>query len=476
MDRNRTPTGAEGLDHLIGGGFPSKSLIVIAGNPGTGKTVFSAQFLHRGAAEYGENGMYVSFAESREAFLENMLGFGFDFEKLEKDNNFFFLDMVTVKEEGIPSVLEKAIDEIRRLKAKRLVIDSFSAMAQALSEPIEARVIIHLVLSKMVRQMGCTTILISEIPTGEDRIGLGMEEFVADGLIRLKANELDGRLLRDLEIVKLRGTELPERKLVFTLEGGFNVFPPFRAKPVEKTEGFRPIHDPPGKFSTGSEELDRLLDGGYAKGSGVLLEVGEQVSTLQYQLILTPTACNFGAQGRAIMVIPSSGVDHNYIKKLGLQAGAAEGDLNRLLRVCSFGPTEAPGKHGVSILDGKSIEEDYQNYIKIGKELVKETRQPVLHIIGADSTIAYYGKEPVTKISNLEATRTREEGNLSILVLKPGYADLSKILGAIADMHLKITREHGALIFYGIKPRTGLYVLEADSSRGHAMPKLTPIV
>ncbi|MEM2593904.1 MAG: hypothetical protein QXV96_03240, partial [Candidatus Bathyarchaeia archaeon] len=63
-----------------------------------------------------------------------------------------------------------------------------------------------------------------------------------------------------------------------------------------------------------------------------------------------------------------------------------------------------------------------------------------------------------------------------IVLLKPGYPRLAKILSATADIHLKITREHGAVLVYGVKPRTNLHVLEMDASKGYPMPKLTPII
>ncbi|MEM2281917.1 MAG: ATPase domain-containing protein, partial [Candidatus Bathyarchaeia archaeon] len=142
-------TGVEGLDAVLGGGFPRDSLIILAGNPGTGKTVFSAQFLYRGAVDYNEKGLYVSFAESRETFFENMRGFGFDFEKLERDGKFRFLDLLTVKEQAVPSILSIILDEAGRAEAKRLVLDSFSAMAQTFKEPIDIRIVVHAILSKI---------------------------------------------------------------------------------------------------------------------------------------------------------------------------------------------------------------------------------------------------------------------------------------------------------------------------------------
>ncbi|MEM3507181.1 MAG: ATPase domain-containing protein [Candidatus Bathyarchaeia archaeon] len=256
----RIKTGIDGLDEVIEGGFPKGSLILLAGEPGTGKTVFSTQFLAKGA-ELGEPGIYASFIEPKETFFNNMSRhLGLDF-KIELERKFKFLDYIAVKEEAITVLLETILNEIKALKAKRLVIDSFSAIVQSFKEPINVRILINIVLGKIVGQMGCTTIMIEEIPIGESRIGLGMEEFVADGLLKLRTGELDGRLFREMEILKLRGTRLSERKFVFTLEKGFKAFPPFKSKPIEKPKRFQPIPDFPGKYSTGSEDFDKMLGG-----------------------------------------------------------------------------------------------------------------------------------------------------------------------------------------------------------------------
>jgi circadian clock protein KaiC len=126
---DRVASGIDGLDELLGGGFPRGGLIVLAGNPGTGKTIFSAQFLYRGAVDHGECGIYVSFAEDKDQFYGNMKALGLDFERLEREGQFSFLDMLTVREAGISSILELIIGKVAETGAKRLVIDSFSAMA-----------------------------------------------------------------------------------------------------------------------------------------------------------------------------------------------------------------------------------------------------------------------------------------------------------------------------------------------------------
>ncbi|MEM3467153.1 MAG: ATPase domain-containing protein, partial [Candidatus Jordarchaeales archaeon] len=380
---NRVPTGVSGLDELISGGFPRGSLIVLAGNPGTGKTIFSATFIYNGIVNCGERGIYVSFAENREAFLGNMLSLGLDFERLEEEGMFRFLDMVTAREEAMPTVMETILNEVSRIGARRLVIDSFSAMAQAFKDPQDARIILHTVLSRITRLMGCTTILIVEAPYGENRMGLGIEEFVADGIILLRRTRMDGRLLRDLEILKMRGTPTPENQAVFTLKDGFKVFPPFKPKPIEKPRRFQPQPDTEEYFSTGSPSLDEMLGGGYPRGSPVLIEIGENVSTLQYHLIAAPTAWNFATQGRSVIIIPSVGVDYNLLMKRAEEGGLTSDEINDLLRVYVKGYPGIKLEPYVVVFKGENISEDYARYMDVERELMERTGQPVLRITGA---------------------------------------------------------------------------------------------
>jgi circadian clock protein KaiC len=202
---NRVPTGITGLDDLIEGGFPSGSLILLAGSPGTGKTIASAHFIYHGITKLNENSIYVSFAERRKFFLESMRRFSLNFEELESKGKFKFLDMIATREEGMGSSINTILKEALAINAKRLVIDSFSAMAQAFKRKIDARVILH-TLDKMLRQIGCTTLLVVEIPTGSKTIGFGFEEFVADGIILFETiNEKEGIRKRAV-ILKMRGT------------------------------------------------------------------------------------------------------------------------------------------------------------------------------------------------------------------------------------------------------------------------------
>ena len=83
-ESKKSPLGIVELDDVLGGGFPARSLVLLTGNAGSGKTILSTQFLYNGALKYGEKGVYVSFAENREDYYRNMLSLGMDMRSLER--------------------------------------------------------------------------------------------------------------------------------------------------------------------------------------------------------------------------------------------------------------------------------------------------------------------------------------------------------------------------------------------------------
>ena len=203
---DRISTGIKGLDELVEGGFPKGSFILLAGSPGSGKTIASAQFLYYGAKKAKENGVYISFGERKRVFYDNMKKFSFDFKKLESKGKFKFLDMLTPRDEEISvDTLNAAFEQILAIKAKRLVIDSFSALSLAFSRKIDARIALHM-LEKLTREINCTTLLILEVPTGHSELGLGFEEFVVDGIILFETIEARSGIRKRAILRKMRGT------------------------------------------------------------------------------------------------------------------------------------------------------------------------------------------------------------------------------------------------------------------------------
>jgi len=202
----RVSTGIKGLDDMIEGGFPRGSMILLAGSPGSGKTIASAQFLHHGASVLGENGAYISFVERESVFLRNMGRFGLNFEKLKNEGRFKFLDMITPGSEAFSvDSMNFALKEVQLMKAQRLVIDSFTAMSSTFEKKVDARIILHL-LEIVMRELGCTTVLVVEVPTGHRDLGLGFEEFIVDGLVLFETVRDRLGVRRRAIINKMRGT------------------------------------------------------------------------------------------------------------------------------------------------------------------------------------------------------------------------------------------------------------------------------
>ncbi len=216
---NRKPTGIPGFDELVQGGLPTYSLTLLAGNPGTAKTTFASQFLYNGAVNYKEAGVYVSFSEDRDSFKLAMSQYGMNFEELENKKMFSFLDMLTPRGSIVKETTDIILKEVEKLKAKRLVIDSFNALSIGLRDMASARIFLHFVLVKIMRTLGTTTILISEVPAGDLKTGMAGEEFLADGLIVMHyiPKGMDPSSIRAIEIRKLRMTNHIERMVPFQI-------------------------------------------------------------------------------------------------------------------------------------------------------------------------------------------------------------------------------------------------------------------
>lgn len=222
----RIKIGISTLDEILLGGFPKGSIILVAGGPGTGKTIFAAQFIYSGAMEYGEKGVYVTFEEGAKTFTNYMSTLGWDFGKLKDLGQIEILDLLSVKrKKSIELILDEIIETVRSLNAKRLVIDSLTAITIALQDYAEIRTTVSL-LQKILRSLDCTTILTTETPWGSRMLGTGIEEFIADGIILLETISSGNELRRRLTILKMRGTPYGLKYYQYDIgEKGFKINP-----------------------------------------------------------------------------------------------------------------------------------------------------------------------------------------------------------------------------------------------------------
>lgn len=202
----RVKSGVEGLDRLVQGGFLRGDVVLLAGNTGSGKTIFSVEFIYRGATKYKEKGIFATFEEDASTLKRNMLSLGYDLEKLERKGMIKVLDLEAIKGSGMSANIDFILNALRQMNAKRLVIDSLTAFLSACQEKFEYRMLMHL-FYKILKKLSCTTLMTCSVPTGLNTLGLGIEEFIADSVISLESMVLNGQLKTRFLIRKMRGTD-----------------------------------------------------------------------------------------------------------------------------------------------------------------------------------------------------------------------------------------------------------------------------
>ena len=266
----KTPTGIEGFDEITFGGLPKGRPTLIAGNAGCGKTLFGMEFLARGAQQYGEPGVMMSFEETAEELTKNFSSLGFKVEDLIARKK-LLIEFVSVERSEIEETGEYDLEglfvrldyAIKTIKAKRVVLDTIEALFSGI--PNEAIVRAELRrLFRWLKSRGVTAII-----TGEKGIATltrhGLEEYVADCVILLDHTIIERVATRRLRVVKYRGSAHGTDEFPFLIqETGISVLP-ITSLNLEHTVSKE-------RISTGIERLDSMLDGkGFYRGSSILV-------------------------------------------------------------------------------------------------------------------------------------------------------------------------------------------------------------
>lgn len=240
----KIPTGIQGLDELLNGGIPERRVVLIVGGPGSGKTTLASQFLYKGISDYGENGIFVSLDEEKEHYYDEMLSFGWDFAKAEKERKFTFLDATKVSRAAMlraklnleanslrgkllqtDKLLDKIENAIDEIGAKRLVLDTLATLFHRFPDPIERRnAVIELIES--FSSLKINTLITTELGRLTLDREVSIEEYMAHGVIMMQTIYSKGDTSRALQVVKMRGTKINNKLVPYSIDNtGVEIYP-----------------------------------------------------------------------------------------------------------------------------------------------------------------------------------------------------------------------------------------------------------
>ena len=266
----KCPTGIKGLDEITGGGLPQGRPTLVCGGTGCGKTLLAMEFLIRGATEFGDPGVYISFEEKSEELTKNFASLGFDLHALVAENkialDYIHVDRSEIEEtgeydlEGLFIRLGHAIDSIG---ARRVALDTVEALFSGFSNEVILRAELRRLFG-FLKSKGVTAVITGE--QGEKSLTrFGLEEYVADCVIFLNHTVDQQIATRRMRIVKYRGSGHGTNEYPFLIdEQGFSVMPISSIGLDHAASSER--------VSSGILRLDTMMgEKGYYRGSSILV-------------------------------------------------------------------------------------------------------------------------------------------------------------------------------------------------------------
>lgn len=318
----RAATGIEGIDYILGGGFPINRMYLLEGDPGAGKTTMALQFLLEGARQ-GEPGVYATLSETEEELRDVAASHGWSLdgvticelqtaeESLKADSQYTLFHPSEVE---LSETTRAVLDTVERVKPLRVVFDSLSEMRLLARDSLRYRRQI-LALKHYFTGQSCTVLLLdyTGATTGDFQLqslthGVIAFEQLAPGY---------GGQRRRMRVQKVRGISFRDGYHDYRITtGGLEVYPRLVAG---ERPGSRADDSAPEIFASDLPELDAMLGGGIEPGTSLMLlgpsGVGKSTLTAQY----VAAAANRGQHSAVYTFDESPDTWINRAERLGLR-------------------------------------------------------------------------------------------------------------------------------------------------------------
>ncbi|MDP1889559.1 MAG: circadian clock protein KaiC [Gemmatimonadaceae bacterium] len=311
-------TGIDGFDQITGGGLPRGRTTLVVGGSGCGKTVFALQTLVSGANLAREAGIFVAFEEPARQVVANAGTFGWDLPALTK-RKLFFLDARLTPEivkggdfdlVGLLGMLEAKAKEIH---ATRIVFDGIDVLLTLLDDENAQRREVYRIRDWLLRT-GLTGIITQKVHGHEGDRPLSFLQFMVDCVVILQQKVVDGAVFRTLRVMKYRGSgfagdefpvQLTSAGLQLTNRG--------------PTEFMYKVSN--ARVSSGLDRLDHMLNGGYYRGSNILVSGAPGTAKSTLAGLFAAAACERG--DRTLFVSFDEGAEQivRNLRSVGIHLG-----------------------------------------------------------------------------------------------------------------------------------------------------------
>jgi KaiC/GvpD/RAD55 family RecA-like ATPase len=220
---SKVKTGIPGLDYIISGGLKKNRTVTISGPPGSGKTTFGLQYLYSGAKDFDEPGVYITLSQNIEEIRNDCKSFGWDFDNLISEDKILMIDARPFKiNEGLigkddslyrgeqlpfEHLTKLILSGIKRIEAKRVVIDSVSILTMQYSDKFHMRQGLQGMVQAL-ENFGVSSLILSEYSKNDE---IPLEWFVTSGIIQLHHIRIGDSMERTIQVTKMRGIKHSEQ-------------------------------------------------------------------------------------------------------------------------------------------------------------------------------------------------------------------------------------------------------------------------
>lgn len=344
-----------------------------------------------------------------------------------------------------------------------LVIDSVEGITHKYG--IEMEEFVMTMQKDLVENSNTNVVFVLEKPEA------GGLEYLVDGLVTLSRGEIDRKRVRHVTLEKLRATEIKQPYYLLTLRNGrFTSFTPYYPPPSQKEWNIQ--YDKENYYSTGIPDMDRLLTGGFRKGSYNVFEIADNVGSEEYNAVLIPVMLNFLKQERGIIAVLPGG-EHPESFKKELTRYVSEELFNKYVRIADYFSATSPYPYVMPL--AKTREEMIRTWRENELAIRGKENKPIIEYTGFDALEYIQGDAPAIKSLFSGVARIKVSKDIGIGLLKPGLKVTQEIIN-MADTYFKILDIDRTPCIYGIKPRTIIYAIVADELLGTPNIKFVPIV